>query len=74
MALLYIRPIIHTSSFARGQLAFGDLQALGYLTKEYISTGEPDYHDIEWRVVGHIEFDDSNGNHWQQGDVITWSK
>lgn len=72
--MIYILPIVSTSSYARGQLDFGTLQELGFLTKEYVATGKPDCHDIVWTVVGPIEFDDSQGNHWTQGDVITWSK
>lgn len=72
--MMYILPIVSTSSYARGQLGFGTLQDLRFLTKEYVATGEPDCHDIVWTVVGPIEFDDSQGNHWTQGDVITWSK
>ncbi len=72
--MIYIIPIVSTSSYARGQLDFGTLQGLGWLTKEYVSGWAPDYHDIVWTVVAPIEFDDSQGNHWQEGDVITWEK
>ena len=72
--MIYILPIVSTSSYARGQLDFGTLQALGFLAKEYVSTGIPDYDDIVWKVIGPIEFDDSQGNHWKHGDVITWTK
>ena len=71
---MYIEPIVWTASRARDHLDFGTLEDLGFLTKQYIPTGEPDCHDIQWTVIGNIEFDDSLGNHWVEGDVITWSK
>lgn len=57
-------------------LCFGDLQDMGYLTKHYrqVSRHDPDGFTIEWTVVGDIEFTDSHGNHWKQGDVIEWEK
>lgn len=72
--MIYIIPIVSASSYHRGQVDFGTLEQLGFLSKRYVNTGEPDQHDIEWTVIGPIEFDDSLGNHWQYRDVITWSK
>jgi len=53
-------------------LCFGDLQREGYLTKSHQKGWSDDCYDIVWTVVGDIEFTDTHGNHWKQGDKIVW--
>jgi hypothetical protein len=65
---------VWTASYARDHFSFGDLQKLGHLTKRYVTVchSDPDVFDIEWTVVGDIEFTDQRGNRYKQGDVIVW--
>jgi len=67
---------IYPASHAKGHVAFGDLQALGHLTKRYVpeSRWDPDNFTIVWTVVGDIEFTTTRGETFRQGDVIEWPK
>ena len=55
-------------------LCYGDLQRMGYLSKMYRRGMAEDCHDIVWRVIGDIEFTDTHGHTWKQGDEIVWEK
>jgi len=65
---------VYTASYKRGRISFGDLQDLGLLEKSYRKGWDPECMDIVWRVVGDVEFTDSQGNCWKQGDEIVWEK
>lgn len=67
---------VYPASYRKGEFGFGDLRDLGYLTKKYVpeSRWDPDAFTIVWTVVGDIEFTDTHGRHWKQGDVIEWPK
>jgi len=72
--------LVHTASWVNPKfygadaLSFGSLEKLGLLRKGYQKGGDPECMDIVWTVVGDVEFTDSHGNHWQQGDVIVWER
>jgi hypothetical protein len=55
-------------------LCFGNLEDMGYLSKRYrtYDRRDPDGFYIEWTVTGDIEFTDTYGKTYKQGDVIEW--
>ena len=67
---------VYPATHRLGEFAFGDLQALGHLTKRYQqeSRWDPDSFTIVWTVVGDIEFTTTRGDTFRQGDVIEWPK
>ena len=73
MRLISITPPVKTVGTVDG-LSFGTLRIMGLLEMRYESTGILDQSDLVWTVVGPIQFTDTRGNTWKQGDEIVWEK
>lgn len=59
-------------------LCFGDLEEAGILQRELCSgpnhDSDRDDITIKWTVLLNVQFVDTAGNTWVQGDVIIWDK
>lgn len=73
MGLISITPPVKTVGSIDG-LSFGTLRQMGLLEMRYEYAGFPDCYDLIWTVVGPVQFTDTQGNTWKQGDTIVWEK
>ncbi len=77
--LLRLDDPVETCTFHPGAgLNFGDLEESGIAERDLMHGPSYAYDrddiTIVWKILLNVEFTDTEGNEWKQGDMILWDK